>query len=262
MTGAVDPTRSTQETKTPRGPPGSPGAGGPPGKPGRGGAAGGNAGKPAGKRGPAARAWSATVEVASALARRPILPLVGVLLCSLVALLGFFLGSSGDQLFNLATYVPFLGGAWAVYAAATSTEDRPRNHLPSPRLVLAFASTALVVVVLSGLATVTLTVLGGLLVKIAFSLGPTVALAEAAWPHRALWRGLMVIDERPKAFVVAAVSSLAVALVTALLFVLLLRSLFGDAAGGLFLQGAARALGWVIISALWMRFYLTSTRPS
>ena len=196
--------------------------------------------------------------VVLALLRRPVVSVFGILLCSVVALLSAVLGPSGDALFNLASYIPFLGGGWAVYAA--SSPEGSYGQLPGRKATLCYVATALVVVVLSGMADVTLTILGGMVVRTALALGPTVALAQRVWPHQALWRGLLVIDEHPKAFVKVAAVSLGVAVIFVFLFGLLTKEAFGQAASGRIADGSARALGSVLISALWMRFYL-GVRP-
>lgn len=195
--------------------------------------------------------------VGLALARRPVLAIAGMLLCALVALFDFVLGpATAESLFNLATYLPVMAGGWAVYAAATPSEEGPRGQLPSVPVMLAFGSTALVVIFLSGLANLVIPIIGAILVKIAFALGPTVALAESAWPPKALWRALRVLDDAPKSFLITVAVSVGVAFVTAGIFAYLLKSILGDASGGLFLNGLSRGLGWVIISGIWMRFYL------
>lgn len=191
-----------------------------------------------------------------ALLRRPLISAVGVVACAVASLVGVLLGSSADALLNLVSYLPLLGGGWAVLAAATSTPDKARAQLPSPRAMIAYAASALVVVVLSGIAEVTLTIIGGLIVRTALALGPTVALAEGQWPHQSLWRGLLVIDAHPRAYLKVAVLALVVALVFALLFSLVLGELFGQAASGRLADGAARGVGWTIVGAIWMRFYL------
>ena len=163
-------------------------------------------------------------------------------------------------LYNLASYLPFLGGGWAVMARATSTEEHPRGHLPGRPAVLAFAATALVVVILSSLARVLLTGVGEMVVKLALTLGPTVALAEASWPHRALWRGLMVIDDAPTEFLKVAGVSVAVLLLTVAALPFTMHEILGLSGGDL-VKGFARGLGWGLISALWMRYYLR-VRPT
>lgn len=198
--------------------------------------------------------------VFTALGRRPILVVAGALLCGLVGLIGAALGpSSEESLFNLASYVPILGGAWAIWAAATASDRHPRGHLPPAPSVARYAATAFVVAVLSGLATVTLTVLGGYLVKTVFALGPIVALAELAWPPAALWGAALVLDRDPKAFLKLVGISVAVLVLTVLLVPGALQAIFGTPyriGGGGFFGGFAKGLGWAFISALWMRFYL------
>lgn len=198
--------------------------------------------------------------VALGLARRPGLVLLGALACGLVSLVGRAISpTTEDALFNLVSYAPILGGAWAVWAYATATDLDRRGHWPNVRRALRFASTAMVVIVLSGLARVTLTVLGELVVKTALALGPTVALAEAAWPHTALWRGLLVIDAHPREFAKLAGISALVLVLTTLLVPWSLQLAFGThtiPSGGGFVGGLARGLGWAVIAALWMRFYL------
>lgn len=191
-----------------------------------------------------------------ALARRPLLIIAGTVGCALAALLDGVLGESSDPFFNLMSYVPFLGGAWAVWAAEHSTAETSRGHLPGRARILAYASTAVVLVVLSGLAGVTLTVLGKYAVKTALALGPTVALAEASWPHLALWRGLMVIDAFPRDFLKVAGASIAILLVTVLALPFVISEVLGAPSGGVFIRGAAQGLGWAAISGVWMRFYL------
>lgn len=197
-----------------------------------------------------------------ALVRRPALVLGGAVACGVVSLLGLALGpSAADSLFNLASYLPILGGAWAVWSAATASEAEPRGQLPTPPRILRFAATALVVVILSGLARVTLTVLGELVVKTALALGPTVALAEMAWPPAALWGGVLVIDKDPRAFLKLAGVSAGVLLLTVLLVPWVLSLGFGGdvrIGGGGFVGGTARGLGWAVIAGLWMRHYLLS----
>lgn len=202
-------------------------------------------------------AWS---RLPLAVARRPLLPAVGLLACAIVGLLRVLLGSSADALMNLVSYVTFLGGSWAVLALV---RGGPAGQLPDRPSTLAYTATALIIVVVSGIADVTLTVIGGTLVRAALALGPTVALAEKTWPHRSLWRGLLVIDEHPKAFAKITVISVAVALTFLLLVGLLASDLFGEAAGGELTKGASRGVASVIIGAIWMRFYLKvrSTLP-
>lgn len=189
------------------------------------------------------------------LLRRPLLVLVGAVACGLALAIESAFGSTQNALFNLISYVPFLGGGWAVLARATSTDDMERGHLPSRSPVLAFVATAVVVVVLSGLARVTLTVLGELVVKTALALGPTVALADSSWPHRALWRGLMVIDESPADFLRVTGISIAILLLTVAVVPFALREVLGLSESA-WVQGFARGLGWGLISAFWMRYYL------
>ncbi len=218
--------------------------------------------EPARARWEAARAALGWLGLVLAIARRPALPVVGVLLCAIAGWVGALVGQD-RELLELARYVPFLGGGWAVWAADRSarTGSDPAGQLPDRRRALAYAATALVVVVLSGLARVTLTVLGGLLVGTLLALGPVVALAEGSWPHRALWRGLLFVDEAPKSFIKVAVASLVVALLFGLVFEWGSRELLGAAAGRRLADGASQGLGSVVIAAIWMRFYLMRQPP-
>lgn len=195
------------------------------------------------------------VTVLLALLKRPLLVVGGALLCGLALLIGQAVRA--EQLFDLASYAPILGGAWAVWASSNHAEGSQRGQLPSLDRCLRFGSTALVVLVLSGVAGLVIPVVGRVLVKMALSLGPTVALADLAWPPVALWRGLLVIDERPKDFAkLAAVSVLVLLLAFLLVPFALSVSLGIQSAGGGFVGGLARGLGWALISGLWMAFYL------
>lgn len=190
-----------------------------------------------------------------ALMRRPAPWIVGILLVGLAGLIRGFVGPSAESAVTLATYAPFLAGAWAVYAA---TGAGPHGMLPPKRRALTYGSTALVVAVLSGIAEVTLTAVGGLIVRTAFALGPMAALAEGIWPPQSLWKGILVIDDRPKEFAIMAAGSLGAALVFRILMSWLLTRVFGVTSEAGFLEGVSRGVGWVVISAVWMRFYLAS----
>ncbi|MEL6184714.1 MAG: hypothetical protein AAFU79_08835 [Myxococcota bacterium] len=198
--------------------------------------------------------------VGLALLRRPLLVVVGALLCGVALAVETAFGSQQLTLYSLASYLPFLGGGWAVLARATSSEEVTRGHLPGRPAVLAFAATALVVVILSSVARVMLTGIGEIVVKLALTLGPTVALADASWPHRALWRGLMVMDDSPTEFLKVAGVSVAVLLVTVAALPFAMHEILGISGGDL-VKGFARGLGWGLISALWMRYYLR-VRPT
>lgn len=193
-----------------------------------------------------------------AMARRPLLWLAGILVCGLALLVETAVGQPGQAIFNLASYIPFLGGGWAVYAYTESTKqkDKTFGHFPSRKRIMSFALAALMVLMLSGLARVTLTIVGELIVKTALALGPTVALSEQIWPPSALWRGLMVIDEYPREFGKMLLISVGILLLTVLAVPLALNVAVGSLSGGHFVQGLARGLGWAIISAMWMMFYL------
>ena len=194
--------------------------------------------------------------LAMSLARRPLLWLVGAFACGVALLIETAIGPSGQPVFNLVSYVPFLGGAWAVYAQTTSSKDHKLGQLPNKGRVMSFALAALMVLVLSGLARITLTIIGELVVKTALALGPTVALAEKLWPPGALWRGLMVIDENPRKFAQMLVLSVAILLVTALAVPWAIDLSLGTLSTSRFVQGIARGLGWALISATWMQYYL------
>lgn len=194
--------------------------------------------------------------IALALLRRPVLWGVGALLCALAILVDNALDpSSRGTVFNLMTYVPFLGGGWAVFATVQPNENEA-GFLPGRPRMISFALAALVVIVVSGLARVTLTILGELVVKTALSLGPTVALAERSMPHKALWRGMVVIDEHPRDFLKVSALSLGILVLTVALVPFAVESVVSAPSMGNLVRGAARGLGWAIISAVWMRFYL------
>lgn len=187
-----------------------------------------------------------------ALARRPLLVLGGALLCGLVTLLGQALGAqTADSLFSLASYLPILGGAWAVWAAATVTKSQPRGHWPERARVICYAATAFVILVLSGVVGIAIPVVGAPATKTLLALGPTVALAELAWPPAAIWRGVLAIDRQPRSYAILFGISALVLLIT-----FVPRIVAGGAHSPGFVDGLSRGLGWAVISALWMRFYL------
>ncbi|MBX2810908.1 MAG: hypothetical protein KTR25_03835 [Myxococcales bacterium] len=207
------------------------------------------------------QAWNLG-QLLAALGRRPLVWLGGTLLCGLALLLEAAIGQSGEALFNLASYVPFLGGGWAVLAFSTTNPAHVLGHFPSRQQALKFIAAAFVVLMLSGLARITLTIIGELAIKTALALGPTVALADQTWPPASLWRGLMVIDDQPRAFARLVLISAGILLLTVLAVPTGLNLMLGTSGGGLFVQGMARGLGWAIISGLWMRFYLRLRVPA
>ena len=199
-----------------------------------------------------------------ALVRRPVLWLVGMLICGITLLLEDILGGPGEALFNLASYIPFLGGGWAVYAHMGAKKDEATGHFPPKPHLRSYIAAALMVIMASGLARITLTILGELVVKTALALGPTIALADRSWPHRSLWRGLIVIDEFPRECAKIVGLSAAILILTVLLvptaFNFILSSAHQPLALREFIQGVVRGMGWAIVSAIWMRFYLKIRR--
>lgn len=192
------------------------------------------------------------------LAKRPLLLAGGALVCGLVLTIGSAIRPSiGEDLFNLASYIPVLGGAWAVWAGAMATRAAPQPQWPDTSRILRFASTAFVVLVVAKLVGLVVPIVGTPLAECALALSPVIALADLRWPPSALWRCVLVVEQNPKAYGVFALTSIGILVMTMWLVPTLLGVSYGAFGGGRgFVAGLARGLGWGIIAGLCMRYYL------
>ena len=198
--------------------------------------------------------------VAYALVRHPILPLIGLVVALIAAIVDKDITTASAPITPVLLYIPFLAGGWAVLCHLT-----PNKHgrFPTRKQLFRFAMTCLCVAVLASIANGIIPYIGYYVVVVILALAPTVALAGQLWPPGALWRSVLIIEQSPRdfGFVFAASTIMSVAFFILGFFILYVLGFNPSSYQRHLLLGLSKGVWLLLLSALWMNYYLTTWVP-